>query len=41
MEHPDGKTDSVPCHDEIERYPLKGALTDADVDLAEFLNQVK
>lgn len=41
MEHPDGKRIVFPFHDEIDRYTLKGALQDADVDLAEFLKQVK
>jgi hypothetical protein len=39
MEHSDGKRIVFPFHDEIDRYTLKGA--DADVDLAEFLRQVK
>ena len=37
MEHPDGRRVVFPFHDEIDRYTLKGALTDADVDLTEFL----
>ncbi len=41
MEHPDGRRIVFPFHDEIDRYTLKGALQDADVDLAEFLKQVK
>ena len=41
MEHPDGRRKVFPFHDEIDRYTLKGALQDADVDLAEFLKQVK
>ena len=41
MEHPDGRRIVFPFHDEIDRYTLKGALRDADVDLAEFLKQVK
>ncbi len=41
MEHPDGRRIVFPFHDQIDRYTLKGALRDADVDLAEFLKQVK
>jgi predicted RNA binding protein YcfA (HicA-like mRNA interferase family) len=41
MEHPDGRRIVFPFDDEIDRYTLKGALQDADVDLAEFLRQVK
>ncbi len=41
MEHPDGRRIVFPFHDEIDRYTLKSALQDADVDLAELLKQVK
>jgi predicted RNA binding protein YcfA (HicA-like mRNA interferase family) len=41
MEHPDGRRIVFPFHAEVDRYTLKGALQDADVDLAEFLEQVK
>ena len=41
MEHRDGRRIVFPFHDEIDRYTLKGALRDADVDLQEFLKQVK
>ena len=41
MEHPDGRRIVFPFHDEIDRYTLKGALRDADVDEAEFVRQVK
>jgi predicted RNA binding protein YcfA (HicA-like mRNA interferase family) len=41
MEHPDGRRIVFPFHDEIDRYTLKGALQDAEVDLAEFLKQVR
>jgi len=41
MEHPDGRRIVFPFHDEIDRYTLRGALRDADVDLAEFVKQVK
>lgn len=41
MEHPDGRRIVFPYHDKIDRYTLKGALRDAEVDPAEFLKQVK
>lgn len=41
MGHSDGRRIVFPFHDEIDRYTLKGALRDADVDIAEFLNHVK
>jgi len=41
LKHPDGRLIVFPFHDEVDRYTLKGALRDADVDLTEFLAQVK
>jgi predicted RNA binding protein YcfA (HicA-like mRNA interferase family) len=41
MEHPDGRRIVFPIHDEIDRYTLKGALKDADIEIAEFLKQVR
>jgi predicted RNA binding protein YcfA (HicA-like mRNA interferase family) len=41
MEHKDGRRIVFPFHAEIDRYTLKGALRDADIDLEEFLRQVK
>jgi predicted RNA binding protein YcfA (HicA-like mRNA interferase family) len=41
MEHADGRRVVFPFHDEVDRYTLKGALQDANVDPAEFLKQVK
>lgn len=41
MEHPDGRVIVFPYHDEVDRYTLKGALRDADVDADDFLNAVK
>ena len=41
MEHPDGRRIVFPFHDEIDRFTLKGALGDADVDLVEFLEHVR
>jgi len=40
MNHPDGRTIVFPYHDEIDRYTLKGALRDGDVDIAEFLDSL-
>jgi len=37
MEHPDGRRIVFPLHDQIDRYTLKGALGDADIDIEEFL----
>lgn len=41
MEHPDGRRIVFPFHDEVDRFTHKGALRDASVDLAAFLDQVK
>ena len=41
MKHEDGRVIVFPLHDEVDRYTLKGALRDADIELAQFLNQVK
>jgi predicted RNA binding protein YcfA (HicA-like mRNA interferase family) len=40
LKHPDGRIIVFPFHDEVDRYTLKGALRDADVDVKEFLNAV-
>ena len=40
MEHRDGRRIVFPFHDEIDRYTLKGALRDADVDVDAFLNHL-
>ena len=40
MKHPDGRVIIFPYHDEVDRFTLKGALRDADVDLSEFLNKI-
>ncbi len=29
-----------PYHDEVDRFTLKGALRDADVDVKDFINQI-
>jgi len=41
MDHPDGRRIVFPFHDEIDHYTLKGALGDADIDIAEFLRHVR
>jgi len=41
MKHPDGRVIVFPYHDQVDRYTLKGALRDADVDVEAFLEQVK
>jgi predicted RNA binding protein YcfA (HicA-like mRNA interferase family) len=41
MAHPDGRMIVFPFHDEIDRYTLRGALRDAEISVADFLNQVK
>lgn len=41
MEHPDGRKIVFPYHDEVDRYTLKGALNDAEVDVEEFINNIK
>ena len=41
MKHADGRIIVFPYHDEVDRYTLKGALRDADVEIEEFLRNVK
>lgn len=41
MEHPDGRRIVFPYHPEVDRYTLKGALRDADIETEEFLRHVK
>jgi predicted RNA binding protein YcfA (HicA-like mRNA interferase family) len=41
MEHADGRRIVFPCHDEVDRYTLKGALRDATVSEEEFVRNVK
>jgi predicted RNA binding protein YcfA (HicA-like mRNA interferase family) len=41
MEHPDGRRIVFPYHPEVDRYTLKGALRDADIEIQEFLGYVK
>lgn len=41
MKHADGKVIVFPFHDEVDRYTLKGALRDADIEIDNFLREVK
>jgi hypothetical protein len=41
MKHVDGRLIVFPFHDEIDRFTLKGALRDAEIEIEDFLNQVK
>lgn len=41
MKHEDGRVIIFPFHDEVDRFTLKGALRDADIEVADFLNEVK
>lgn len=40
MKHSDGRKIVFPYHDEVDRYTLKGALDDAEVDIEEFLENL-
>ncbi len=37
MKHEDGRLIVFPYYDEVDRYTLKGALRDAEIDIDEFL----
>jgi predicted RNA binding protein YcfA (HicA-like mRNA interferase family) len=41
MKHSDGRIIIFPFHDEVDRFTLKGALRDANIDLNEFLKNVR
>ena len=41
MKHADGRMIVFPFHDEIDRFTLKGAMRDAEVDMDEFLKNVR
>ena len=40
MSHPDSRKIVFPFHDEVDRYTLKGALSDADIKIEEFLDNI-
>lgn len=41
MKHPDGRIMVFPFHDEIDRFTLKGALRDAEIDIDAFIDVVR
>jgi predicted RNA binding protein YcfA (HicA-like mRNA interferase family) len=41
LRHSDGRVIVFPYHDEIDRYTLRGALKDAEIELSDFLRQVR
>lgn len=41
MQHADGRRIVFPFHEELDRFTLKGALRDADIELKDFLDCVK
>ena len=41
MKHPDGRVIVFPFHAEVDRYTLKGALRDADIEISDFLGNVR
>ncbi len=41
MKHEDGRVIVFLFHEEVDRYTLKGALRDADIETADFLKEVK
>lgn len=41
MKHADGRLIVFPFHDEVDRFTLKGALPDAEIEIEDFLKQVK
>jgi predicted RNA binding protein YcfA (HicA-like mRNA interferase family) len=41
MKHADERVIVFPFHDEVDRYTLKGALRDANIDIEDFLKELK
>ena len=41
MQHADGRRIVFPYHDEVDRYTLKGALRDGNVEVEDFLRSIK
>lgn len=41
MKHPDGRLIVFPYHDEIDRFTLKGALRDAEIEVENFIDAIK
>jgi len=40
MKHPDGRKIVFPYHDEVDRFTLKGALKDSEIDINEFIKNL-
>ncbi len=41
MSHPDGRVIVFPFHREVDRFTLKGALRDADIDIEDFILNIR
>ena len=41
MKHTDGRLIVFPFHDEVDRFTLKGALRDAEIEVEDFIKQLK
>jgi predicted RNA binding protein YcfA (HicA-like mRNA interferase family) len=41
MKHVDGRVIVFPFHDEVDRYTLRGALRDADIEVTDSLKEVR
>ena len=41
MRHEDGRIIVFPFHDEVDRFTLKGALREAEIDLEEFIKSIR
>jgi predicted RNA binding protein YcfA (HicA-like mRNA interferase family) len=41
MKHQDGRLIVFPFHDEIDRFTLKGALRDAEIEVSDFMRVLK
>lgn len=41
MKHADGRLIVFPFHDEVDRFTLKGALRDAEIEVENFIEQIK
>jgi predicted RNA binding protein YcfA (HicA-like mRNA interferase family) len=41
MKHADGRVIVFPFHNEVDRRTLKGALSDADIEIEDFLKEVR
>lgn len=41
MKHADGRLIVFPFHDEVDRFTLRGALRDAEIEIEDFLKHIK